>query len=233
MAVPNELAHGIYVWTTRHPEWRTAAEEVVSYVLVGEGVVAMVDPLLPAEDDPERPETLDVLDDVVEHGGRLEICITIPYHTRSAEDLFVRYHERVPTRVWGHAAVRKRLHGDTPLTELPKARVGESAEFADGFVQAWAIGNPRRYETPFYFPSHRALAFGDAIVALENGELRVWDQSGGSPDWYERRLLPTLRPLAEIDVERVLVTHGRPLLNGGRRGLKAALTTTPVPSYWQ
>jgi glyoxylase-like metal-dependent hydrolase (beta-lactamase superfamily II) len=224
---------GIYVWATPHPEWRTAAEAVVSYAVVGEGVVALVDPLLPGENDPEREETLAALDRLVETAERLEICITIPYHTRSAEELYAHYHGRLPTRVWGHAAVRKRFQTDTPLSELPKAKVGEGAEFADGFAQAWAIGNPRRYETPFYFPSHKALAFGDAIVALETGELRVWDQSGGSPDWYERRLLPTLRPLAAIDVERVLVTHGRPLLNGGRKGLQQALTTTPVPSYWQ
>ena len=35
--------------------------------------------------------------------------------------------------------------------------------------------------------------------------------------------MPTLRPLAELDLERVLVTHGEPVLRAGARALAKAL----------
>lgn len=232
MTVPAELVPGIHSWTTPHPEYRTAAEEVVSYALLLGHVAALVDPLVPPEQDPEHDAVLAGLDRLVLGASRLELLVTIPYHARSTELLFERYWGRLATRVWGHAAVRKRFAWDTPLNEIPKAKAGQGVEIAGGVAEAWAIGNPRRYETPLYFPDLRALAFGDAVVALESGELRVWDQSGGSPDWYERRLLPTLKPLAALDVERVLVTHGAPVLRDGRRALEDAFAAPPVPMYW-
>jgi glyoxylase-like metal-dependent hydrolase (beta-lactamase superfamily II) len=232
MTAPAELAPGIHSWTAPHPEYRTAAEEVVSYALVIGHVVALVDPLLHPDQDPERDAVLAGLDRLVLGASRLELLITIPYHTRSTERLFERYWGQLATRVWGHAAARRRFQWDTPLNEIPTAKAGQSVEIAGGIASAWAIGNPRRYETPLHFPDLKALVFGDAVVALDSGELRVWDQSGGSPDWYERRLLPTLRPLADLDVERVLVTHGRPVLEGGHKALADALAAAPVPMYW-
>ncbi len=232
MTAPAELVPGIHSWTTPHPEYRAAAEEVVSYALVAAHVVALVDPLVPPEQDAEHDAVLAGLDRLVLGASRLEIFVTIPYHTRSTERVFERYWGQLATRVWGHAAVRKRFQWDTPLNEIPKAKAGQGVEIAGDIASAWAIGNPRRYETPLHFPSLKALVFGDAVVALESGELRVWDQSGGSPDWYARRLLPTLRPLAELDIERVLVTHGQPVLEGGRKALAHALSAPPVPTYW-
>jgi glyoxylase-like metal-dependent hydrolase (beta-lactamase superfamily II) len=232
MTVPAQLVPGIHWWTTPHPEYRTAAEEVASYALVIDDAVALVDPLVPGEEDPEHEAVLAGLDRLVLEASRLEICITIPYHTRSTERLFERYWGQLATRVWGHAAVRKRFQWDTPLNEMPKAKAGQSAEIGDCIASAWAIGNPRRYETPLFFPGLKALAFGDAVVALDSGELRVWDQSGGSPDWYERRLLPTLQPLAVLEADRVLVTHGSAVLQDGRKALESALAAPPVPIYW-
>ncbi len=45
-----ELAPGIFSWTAPHPEWRPKAEEVVSYALVDGDTLALVDPLLPADE---------------------------------------------------------------------------------------------------------------------------------------------------------------------------------------
>ena len=92
---------------------------------------------------------------------------------------------------------------------------------------AQAIGKPRRREMPLWFPSHRALAFGDAVVGVEDG-LRIWDTlDGKSPDWYRERFLPTLEPLLELDPEHVLVTHGPPALGDGRERLAEALARPP------
>jgi len=74
-------------------------------------------------------------------------------------------------------------------------------------------GRPRRAEIPFDLPSYR----GDTVLEID-GELRVWPRHRNGErrrTWYEQRFLPTLRPLTELDVERVLVTHGEPVLRDG------------------
>ena len=223
---------GIHRWTCPHPEYRTSAEEVVSYALVTDDAAVFVDPLLPLEDDPRRAPLLAALDELVGAARRLEIMVTIPYHTRSTEVLFERYWGDVATRLWGNAAVAKRFVWDTPLTEIPRGKTGASVPIADDLAEAFTIGNPRRLETPLHFPALKALAFGDAVVGMPDGTLRVWDQADGTPEWYRDRFLPTLRPLADLDVEVVLVTHGPPVTRGGRRALRAALDAPPVTKYW-
>ncbi len=100
-------------------------------------------------------------------------------------------------------------------------------ETLDGGVRAHSIGRPRRAEIPFELPSHRALAFGDTVLGVD-GELRVWPrQREMSREWYEQRFLPTLEALTRLDVERVLVTHGEPVLRDGARALAASLARPP------
>jgi hypothetical protein len=56
-----------------------------------------------------------------------------------------------------------------------------------------------------------ALAFGDTVLEID-GELRVWPRQRNGErrrTWYEQRFRPTLDALTRLDVERVLVTHGR------------------------
>jgi molybdenum cofactor biosynthesis enzyme MoaA len=45
--------------------------------------------------------------------------------------------------------------------------------------------------------------------------------------WYEQRFLPTLDALTGLDVERVLVTHGEPVLRDGAQALAASLARPP------
>jgi glyoxylase-like metal-dependent hydrolase (beta-lactamase superfamily II) len=102
-------------------------------------------------------------------------------------------------------------------------------ETLDSGVRAHTIGRPRRAELPFELPSHRAIAFGDTVLEVD-GQLRVWPRLRESElrsAQYEQRLLPTLALLAELDVERVLVTHGEPVLRDGARELAASLARPP------
>ena len=232
MSATKQIVPGIHRWTCPHPEYRTGSEEVVSYALVAGGALALVDPLLPSEGDARRAPLLAVLDELVGAARRLEITVTIPYHTRSAEALFERYWGDVATRLWGNAAVAKRFAWDTPLSEIPRVGAGASATIAEGLAEAFTIGDPRRLETPLLFPALKALAFGDAVVGMPDGSLRVWDQANATAAWYRDRFLPTLRPLADLDLEAVLVTHGPPVTHGGRRALRAALEAPPVTRYW-
>jgi hypothetical protein len=219
-----EIAEGVLRWTAPHPEWRTRIEwghEVASYALVCPGGLSLVDALLPAADSPDLPAVLTRLDKLVDAAPRLDILVTIPYHARSSEPLFHRYRDRLPVALWGHPAVAKRFADpSTPLTPIVAgARAGLSS-------LANEIGKPRRYETPLYFPDHRALVFGDALICFE-GELRVWQERPFSTSWYRDKFLPTLLPLLDLDVTMVLVTHGAPLLDGGHAALQRALSAPP------
>jgi len=220
-----KLSPGVYRWTAPHPEYRTSAEEVACYALTGPGGVAIVDPLLP--DGPDGDALLDRLDDLVQSVRRVDLLITIPYHTRSAERLWWRWHATVKTRIWGHPLVSKRFADPgTPLEQIDvNAPLGPLA-------RAFAIGKPRRSETPLYFPSRRALAFGDTVVGMPDGGLRIWVQGSVNPAWYGERFLPTLEPLAALDVADVLVTHGPAVIGDGQRALRAALEAPPVTRYW-
>jgi hypothetical protein len=220
-----QLSPGVYRWTTRHPEYRTSVEEVASYAVTAPEGLALVDPLLP--DGPTGEALLAQLDGLVGSAPRIDVLITIPYHTRSAERLWWGWHETVETRIWGHPAVGKRFKD--PLTPLEHIDAGAPA---GPLARALAIGRPRRSETPLYFPALRALAFGDAVVGMPDGSLRIWVEGRVEPTWYNERFLPTLQPLLDLDVAHVLVTHGPAVIGDARHALRAALEAPPVTKYW-
>ncbi len=225
------LAPGIHRWTAPHPEWRPRAEEVESYALVADEALLLVDPLLPAGDDPRREPLLAELHRMAAAAVRVELLITIPYHTRSAEALRDRFATERPTRIWGHENVRKRLRPETPLEVMPLGAAGTTAPIAGGAAEAYTIGKPRRSEHPVYVPSLRAVVFGDAVVGAQGG-LRFWNQSSGTgAAWYRDVFAPTVSPLAERDVVHVLVTHGPPVLRTGRQALTECLVAPPVQMY--
>lgn len=226
-----ELATGVRRWTAPHPEWRPTAEEVGSYALVAGEALLLVDPLLPAEDDARLEPLLAELELLAAAAARVELLITIPYHTRSAAALYALFAPQRPTRIWGHVNVRKRLGPETPLEVTPAGPPGSAAAVAGGAAEAFTVGRPRRSEHPLYVPSLRAAVFGDAVVGAEGG-LRFWIQSGGTgAEWYRDVFAPTLAPLAERPLEHVLVTHGPPVIGDGRRQLALCLAAPPVRMY--
>ena len=228
----DELATGIHRWTAAHPEWRPRAEEVGSYALVANEALLLVDPLLPADADDRSAPLLAQLDRMAAAAVRVEVLVTIPYHTRSAEALYERFAAERPTRLWGHAHVRKRLRAGTPLEVVPMEASGSVADIAGGAAEAYTIGRPRRSEHPMYVPSLRAVVFGDAVVGAHGG-LRFWNMSSGTgEDWYREVFAPTLAPLAERPIDHVLVTHGPPVIGDGQRQLALCLASPPVSAYW-
>jgi glyoxylase-like metal-dependent hydrolase (beta-lactamase superfamily II) len=214
--VPQPLGDGVWRWTARHAEWHPGAfgAEVACFALDAGDVTLLVDPLLPG--GVGDAETIAALDEIA--GERVAILITIPYHTRSAEPLADRY----GATILGHRDVRRRLAG----SERFRA-VGPDDDDLPGGVRFHAIGRPRRFETPVWIPSHRALAFGDAVVEA-GGELRVWIEPERRA-FMRERLNPTLAPLVALDPVRVLVTHGEPVLAGGAAELARALERAP---FW-
>jgi hypothetical protein len=215
-----ELADGLWRWTGRHPEWHPGewGSEVASFAVDAGDALLLIDPLVPDAGDLGVLDRLDTL-----ARGPVAILITIPYHTRSAERLWMRYRAQGCT-IHGHPAVAKRLSDASGFTPL------EAGAPLPGGVRAFAIGKPRRYEMPVHLPSHRALAFGDALVATPEGDLRIWH--AGKLDaarvrWYRERFVPTFEPLLGLELERILVTHGEPILRAGSAALEAALAARP------
>lgn len=222
MPVPvTELSDGLWRWAVRHPEWHPGGfgDEVASYAMrVRAGQLLLVDPLLPAEPG----DVTALLDGLAAAATAVHVAITIPYHVRSTTEIVRRYGpERV--QVWGERRAARRLQPGVAVT-VPEP----GAELPFG-GRCFAIGRPRRAERPLWIEDHAALAFGDALVTT-SGTLRIWAQDrldGRRLDFYRDRFAPTLAPLLDLPVERVLVTHGEPVLSGAVAALRAAVAGPP------
>jgi len=218
-AEPKKLAQGLWRWTERHPEWHPGefGKEVACFAVDAGDDTLLIDPLLPDDSGP----VFGLVDDIL--GDRLVLLVTVPYHVRSAEEIWRRYRGQAETTIHGQAAAAKRLSDTSGFREIDP-----DAELPGG-VTAHRIGKPRRQEMPLHLPSHRALVFGDAVVEVD-GSLRVWadrkiDQK--VERFYRERFNPTLQPLLELDFQRVLVTHGQPVMKNGQDELRATLRRKP------
>ena len=218
----DELAPGLWSWARRHPEWHPGefGAEVVSFLArAGEHgeETLLIDPLLIGEDDP----AWELIGSVA--GERIRVLITITYHVRSAEVVRDRFAGVRPVTIHGHPAIAKRL-GSTAGFE-PFA----AGDPLPAGVSAHPIGKPRRFETPLLLPSHRALAFGDAVVGTAQGP-RIWAQEKIDERvlrFHAERFAPSLQPLLELDFDRLLLTHGPSSIEGGKELLREAIGSPP------
>jgi glyoxylase-like metal-dependent hydrolase (beta-lactamase superfamily II) len=212
----DELAKGLWRWTRRHPDWHPKGfgDEVSSYALLDDPGLVLVDPLVDGEDDPVLAEI------EAQATGSVRILITMGYHVRSSELIWKRLGPK-RTGIYGHANCASRLEDTSGFTALA------GGETLEGGIRAHSFGSPRRAELPFELPSQRALAFGDVVVETGEGDLRVWAHGSAKQPWWGERFIPTLRPLTELGIERVLVTHGKPILKGGSAALERAFAAGP------
>jgi glyoxylase-like metal-dependent hydrolase (beta-lactamase superfamily II) len=88
-------------------------------------------------------------------------------------------------------------------------------------VRAFSLAALNPDEAAYYIPEHATLVVADALIGAGAGRLRVspasWSEGGGEG------LRAALRRLLDLPLERVLVSHGPPVLSGGRRALEDAL----------
>lgn len=205
-----KIAEGLWSWTGLHPEWTPDdggpegwEQEVACVYYETPQAVVLIDPLIPPED---RERFLETLDRDVERAGRpVAILLTVYWHARSADELVERY----GATLWAHPESAGKRSFEVTATSLP-----------DG-VEAPFTG--RLGEVVFWLPEHRALVTGDVLLGAEGGGLRVCPPSWVGEERYPR-VLDSLRRLLELPVERVLVSHGRPVLQGGREALGRATT---------
>ena len=92
-------------------------------------------------------------------------------------------------------------------------------------VEAFPV--PPVDETLCWLPAYGALATGDVLLGAAAGRVRVCPDS-----WLEGRSSPEeirelLRPLLDRPLERLLISHGEPVLERGREALADALGHAP------
>jgi hypothetical protein len=73
-----------------------------------------------------------------------------------------------------------------------------------------------------YLPSHRAVVFADVVL----DGVRLLPDSWLRNDMTKRDVADALRPLLQLELERLLLTHGDPVTDGARDALARALLPT-------
>jgi hypothetical protein len=204
----HELAPGLWRWTGYHEEWK---EDVGCVYYESPDAIVLVDPLIPPEDDTRFLEHLDR--DVERTARPVHVVVTIFWHARSAGDLARRYDARLWAPSGARAAVEKRT-GAVTGTFRP-------GDILPGGIEAAASG--RRTEHVLWIPTHRTLVPGDSILGDDEGGVRLCPESWLPSSVKHPQLCAALTPLLDLPIERILVSHGDPVLAGGREALARAL----------
>ena len=193
----DELARGMRRWMVWHEEW---AQDVGSLAVTTSAGLVLIDPLDPP------PEVR----------NPRHIFLTVFWHARSAGELGADH-------IWATPRMVRRLHNrgvevtDTfePGDELP------------GGIRA--LGTARDGEVLYWLPEQRTIVVGDVLLGAGAKPhpvaepLRLCPERWLGKDATHDDLRKSLRPLLELPVEMVLMSHGEPILRGGKDALAALL----------
>ena len=198
--LPVEIVPGLLRWTAPHPDRNPNAPPGSADDWgqdVGSVLYEVPDAVVlidPLLPIEDRAGFLDWLDALI--GARpVSILTTIRWHRRDREELAERYEPNTAPRAWNAI----------PRGVVPKPLRGAG-------------------ETMYWLPDVAALVPGDRLIGAPGGGLQVAPQS-----WLEAvhvnrpGLVELLRPLVELPIERVLVSHGEPVLHDGRAALVRAI----------
>jgi glyoxylase-like metal-dependent hydrolase (beta-lactamase superfamily II) len=189
----------LWRWTTPHPEWKDGADwdrDVGCVYWEADDAVVLVDPLIPSAQE-ERERFLHALDRDVQRMARpVAIFLTCRWHERSYAELAARYDARI---VGSPPRIGWLPQGVTP------------------------VDTPSAEEVVYWLAPVRTVVPGDTLRGTGDGLAlcpESWLEGGGE--------LATLRqelaPLLDLPVERVLTSHGPPVLADGRAALERALS---------
>ena len=170
-------------------------EEVGSLAVETEDGLVLIDPLEPP----------------AELSNPAHVLVTVYWHARATADL------KAPT--WA------------PSRSLrPLANRGvEAADAADGLPGGIrAFQTARAAEAVYWLPEQRAIAVGDVLLGAGAKPRATDDPLRLCPEgWLGRQthadLRESLRPLLDLPVEQVLVSHGAPVLGDAHRELGRVL----------
>jgi hypothetical protein len=194
-----ELRPGLHRWTAVHPDAETDPEPGSPAAWgpeVGSVAYEADDALLLV--DPLVPnDGWPKLDALVErHSRRVAVITTLKFHRRSRDAVVERY---------------------GASTSRAKATLPAGVET----IRIDGAG-----ETMVWLPGRHALVPGDRLLGDDDGGLRLCPESWLRylPSGMTRaQLREKLRPLLALPIELVLVSHGEPVLDGGREALALAI----------
>jgi glyoxylase-like metal-dependent hydrolase (beta-lactamase superfamily II) len=189
------IAPGLRRWIAWHEEWKDDVGALA--VDTDEGVV-LIDPIDP-------PRGLARADHVL---------LTVFWHGRSTVD--------VPgAQVWAtKRGVRRLRNRGVNVTQTV-----EDGELPGGIR---AIPTARDSEVVYWLPRQKAVVVGDVLLGAGAKPKPTDDPLRLCPErWLGGKshddLRASLRPLLELPVQRVLVSHGEPILRGGKNALATVL----------
>jgi hypothetical protein len=155
--------------------------------------LVFIDPLVPPGAEEAFWKQADTL--VEGHGERVVVLTTIRWHRRSRDELVARYGAST-------SRARRTLPQGVETIRIPDAS-----------------------ETMVWLAEHRALVPGDLLLGADGGGLRLcpesWLRYMGGASLEEVR--GRMRPLLDLPVEMVLVSHGEPVLRDGAAELARVL----------
>jgi hypothetical protein len=194
-----EIVPGLLRWTAPHPDWeaRAAPGSAGDWdEQVGSVLYELPDAVAlidPLLPSEDRAGFLDWLDARI--GSRpVSILTTIRWHRRDREELAERYRSRT-SRAWNAVP--------PGVTPRPLRGAGE---------------------TMLWLPAVATLVPGDRLIGARGGGLQVCPQSWLEDVHVDRpALAELLRALVELPIERVLVSHGEPVLRDGAAALVRAI----------
>jgi hypothetical protein len=194
-----EIVPGLFRWTAPHPDWRPPAVPGGAQGWdqdVGSVLYELPDTVVlidPLLPSEDRLGFLSWLDERIA-GRPVSILTTIRWHRRDREQLAERY-----------AATTSRAWNAVPAGVKPRPLRGAG-------------------ETMFWLPDVETLVAGDRLIGAPDGGLQVCPQSWLDDVHVNRPgLVELLRPLVDLPIERVLVSHGDPVLRDGRAALVRAI----------
>jgi glyoxylase-like metal-dependent hydrolase (beta-lactamase superfamily II) len=204
-----EISPGLWRWTGYHSEWKEDVGAV--YCETGDGVV-LIDPIVPPEDTDRFWRALDR--DVDRQGRVVHVLVTVFWHTRDSAAMVERY----GARVWAPGRARAAIARRSPVSDV--FRPDERLPGGIG-----ALPTARTGEVVFWLPEHATLVPGDVLLGDGDGGLRLCPRSWLPAGRDEKALAESLRPTLELPVQRILVSHGEPVVTNAKTALDRALRT--------
>lgn len=203
----HEITTGLWRWTDWHPE---SEETVGSVSWQNTEAICLIDPIVPPE---KGDELWDVLDrDVKRLALPVHVFITVFWHARQAREVVDRY----DARLWVHAPARAPIERRAgAVSDL--FRPGD--ELPGGLHSYQARGS----EVVFWIPAPRALVTGDVILGAGDGGLALCPESWSPKGGGHVKVRENLSALAGLPIERVLVSHGEPVLKSGQAAYERLL----------
>jgi hypothetical protein len=196
MSDPQQIAPGLYRWTAWHEEWE---QDVGSVGVETDDGLVLIDPLDP-------PASL---------RKPAHVLLTVFWHYRATAAL-------KPGDVWADRRAARRLGNRGVEVTRP---IDDQTDLPGGIR---AFTTARESELVYWLAAQKALVVGDVLLGAGAKPRATTDRLRLCPErWLGKAthegLRESLRPLLELPIQRVLVSHGDPVLRAGKQALAEAV----------